>query len=82
HGMRPVVFIVDGFKSGKDASQNPLTAEQRKTIAKKAFPGAYVDVVSNAYEVIDVLQVQGYKPGVWVAGSDRVQGYKKLLKSA
>jgi citrate lyase synthetase len=79
---RSILFIVDGEKSGKDKTKNPLTGPQREAYAKRLFPGVQVDVVSNAYQVLDVLYVQGYEPAVWVAGSDRSQNYQKMLKSA
>lgn len=80
-GARPILFIVDGEKSGKDKSKNPLTGSQRELLAKKLFPGIKVDVVSSAYQVIDVLDLQGLEPAVWVAGSDRAPNYRKLLAS-
>lgn len=81
-GARPILFLVDGEKSGQDKSKNPLTGRQREAYAKKLFPGIEVDVVSNAYQVIDVLDVQGFEPAIWVTGSDRASNYRKLLSSA
>jgi nicotinamide mononucleotide adenylyltransferase len=80
-GLRPILYIVDGEKSGKDKSKNPLTANQRLEIARKLFPGVTIDIVSSAYEVLDVLYVQGYKAKAWVAGSDRASNYRKLVAS-
>lgn len=81
-GARPILFIVDGEKSGKDKSKNPLTGSQREAYAKKLFPGIKVDIVSSAYQVLDVLDVQGLEPTVWVAGSDRAPNYRKMLSGA
>lgn len=81
-GARPILFIVDGEKSGKDKAKNPLTGSQREAYAKRLFPGVQVDVVSNAYQVLDVLYVQGYEPTVWIAGSDRSLNYQKMLQGA
>ena len=81
-GARPILYIVDGEKSGKDKSKNPLTGSQRQAYMKKLFPGIVVDVVSSAYQVLDVLDVQGLEPTIWVAGTDRAPNYRKLLASA
>ena len=78
-GALPMIFIVDGEKSSKDKSKNPLTGAQREYIAKKLFPVIKVDIVSNAYEALEVLYVQGLIPAVWVAGSDRAPKYRKML---
>jgi citrate lyase synthetase len=79
---RPILFIVDGEKSGQDKAKNPLTGEQREAYAKRLFPGVQVDVVSSAYQVLDVLYVQGYEPAVWIAGSDRSRNYQRMLEGA
>jgi nicotinamide mononucleotide adenylyltransferase len=80
-GARAMLYIVDGEKSGKDKSKNPLTGDQRVKLARRLFPGVTVDVVSSAYEVLEVLDLQGYQPKVWVAGTDRAANYRKLLAS-
>jgi hypothetical protein len=80
-GARPILYIVDGEKSGKDKRKNPLTGEQRVEIVRRLFPGITVDLVSSAYEALEVLDLQGFKPKVWVAGSDRAVNYRKLLAS-
>ena len=81
HGARPILYIVDGEKSGKDKSKNPLTAGQRLAIARKLYPGVTIDVVSSAYEALEVLDLQGYKVKAWIAGSDRASKYRKLAAS-
>ncbi len=78
-GARPILFIVDGEKSGKDKAKNPLSGQQREAYVKSLFPGVQVDVVSSAYQVLDVLYVQGYEPAIWIAGSDRSQNYQRML---
>jgi citrate lyase synthetase len=79
---RPILFIVDGEKSGKDKAKNPLSGQQREAYAKRLFPGVQVDIVSSAYQVLDVLYVQGLEPAVWIAGSDRSRNYQKMLEGA
>ncbi len=80
-GVRAVLYIVDGEKTGKDKSKNPLTALQRLEIARKLFPGITIDIVSSAYEALEVLDLQGFKAKAWVAGSDRASNYRKLVAS-
>jgi len=80
-GVRPIIYIVDGEKTGKDKSKNPLTARQRLSIARKLFPGVAFDVVSSAYEALEVLDLQGFKVKAWIAGSDRASNYRKLVAS-
>lgn len=80
-GARPFLFIVDGAKTSEDKIKNPLTGQQREHIVKKLFPGVTVDIVSNAYEALEVLDLQGMAPKIWVAGSDRAPKYRKLLLS-
>lgn len=80
-GARAMLYIVDGEKSSLDKSKNPLTGDQRLELARRLFPGVTVDVVSSAYEVLEVLDLQGFTPRVWVAGTDRAAKYRKLLAS-
>lgn len=80
-GARPILYIVDGEKSSKDKAKNPLTADQRLVVARKLFPGITVDVVSSAYEALEVLDLQGLTPKAWIAGSDRASNYRKLVAS-
>jgi len=80
-GARPILYIVDGEKSSKDKTKNPLTAEQRLALTRKLYPGIMVDVVSSAYEALEVLDLQGLKPKAWIAGSDRASNYRKLVAS-
>lgn len=80
-GARAMLYIVDGEKSGKDKSKNPLTGEQRVEIARRLYPGVTIDVVGSAYEVLEVLDLQYLEPEVWVAGSDRAANYRRLLSS-
>lgn len=78
-GVRAIVYVVDGDKSSQDRSKNPLTAEQRVAILKEWFPDVTFDIVGSAYEIMEVLEVQNLTPVVWIAGTDRVRNYGKLL---
>lgn len=81
-GAQPILYLVDGEQTGKDKIKNPLTGAQREAYVKQMFPGIKVDVVTSAYQVIDVLEVQGMMPAIWVAGSDRASNYRKMLIGA
>ena len=78
-GARPMLYIVDGAKSGQDKDKNPLTGEQRMVIARQLFPGVDIDIVGSAYEALEVLDLQYLDPRAWIAGSDRAAKYRKLL---
>jgi len=78
-GVRAEVFVIEGEQTSKDKQKNPLSAKQRVEILKSWFPDIHFDVASSAYEVMEVLQVQGKRPKIWVAGTDRVPRYKQLL---
>lgn len=80
-GARPVVFIVDGYQTGKDLEKNPLNGDYRVWLTQKAFPEVKVDIISTAYEAVEVLWIQDMYPKVWLAGSDRAPGYRKILTS-
>ena len=80
-GATPIFYLVDGEKSSKDKSKNPLTVEQRLKIIRKLYPELKIDVVSSAYEALEVIDLQGYKVKAWIAGSDRASNYRKLLSS-
>lgn len=72
-------FIVDGEKSSLDKDKNPLTADQRIEILRKWFPEVRFDIVGSAFELFDVLEVQNKIPLAFIAGSDRVENYTKLV---
>ena len=77
---KPVIFIIDGEKTGKDKKKNPLSSELRLKILKKMYPKVYIDIVSNPLEALDVLEVLNMNPIIWYTGSDRVASYEKLLE--
>lgn len=78
-GVELAAFIIDGQITGKDKDKNPLTGEERLKYFKEFFPQVPVDLSSSAYEVLEILDVQGIRPAYWVAGSDRSSNYKKLM---
>lgn len=78
-GTIPFVFIIDGLKSGMDKEKNPLSGEERKRIIRSLFPDVRVDVINSAFDVFDVLEVQGFEIDYLVAGSDRAANYEKMI---
>jgi nicotinamide mononucleotide adenylyltransferase len=77
----PMMFIVDGAKSGKDKNKNPLTGQQREYFIKKLFPGIQVEIIPSAYHAIEALNERELTPVGWIAGSDRAAKYRKLIAS-
>lgn len=82
NGVRPEVFVIEGEQSSQDKQKNPLSANQRIRILKSWFPDIHFDIAGSAYDVMEVLQVQGKRPKFWIAGTDRVKRYKQLLDYA
>jgi hypothetical protein len=76
---KATLFIVDGKLTGRDKKKNPLSGESRLAWAKKLFPQISCELVNDAYHALEVLDIQGKSPGVWIAGSDRASKYQKLL---
>lgn len=81
-GVRSEVFIVEGEKASKDKMKNPLSGEERLALLKSWYPDIHFDLVGSAMEVMDVLEVQNKKPVAWIAGTDRIKNYQKLLEYA
>lgn len=67
----------------QDSKKNPLSVQQKVTYLRKMFPYANFmaanDDVRTFIEVAKLLDKQGYKNIVMVAGSDRISEYEKLL---
>lgn len=66
-----------------DSSKNPLTPEQKLKHVKTMFPNTPVESSSKEHPTflhhLAKLHSQGYKNVTMVAGSDRVDEYKKLI---
>jgi len=68
----------------QDSKKNPLSSEHKVELIKHAYPQAHVD--SSSKEMPSMLHIakhlhsQGHKHLVMVAGSDRVDEYKKKLQ--
>lgn len=67
----------------QDSAKNPLTAEQKLKHVKKFFPNTPTEAASKEapsfLHHLSKLHDQGYKHVTMVAGSDRVDEYKKLI---
>lgn len=67
----------------QDPEKNPLSAEQKLKHACRFFPGANIDVADSENPTfihqLKKLHKQGVTHATMVAGSDRVDEYKKLL---
>ena len=68
----------------QDNKKNPLSGEHKVELIKHAYPQAHVDTSSkempSMLHIAKHLHSQGHKHLVMVAGSDRVDEYKKKLQ--
>ena len=78
-GGQVMVFIVDGVETSKDKAKNPLSGEARLAYFKELFPGVNVDLAASAWEALEIVDIQGLRPALWIAGSDRASKYQRLL---
>lgn len=78
-GAQVMVFIIDGAQSGKDKAKNPLSGDSRLAYFKLLFPGVHVDLAGGAWEALEIIDIQGLKPALWIAGSDRSSKYQGIL---
>jgi hypothetical protein len=67
----------------QDKKKNPLTQEQKLKHAKRFFPGANIEGATEEHPTfidhLDKLHKSGVTHVTMIAGSDRVEEYKKLL---
>jgi hypothetical protein len=77
---KAVLYIVDGAITAKDKARNPLSGDSKLAYAKKLFPQISCELVNSAYHALEVLDIQGKSPGVWITGSDRASECRRLLK--
>lgn len=77
----PIVVIVDGEKTSKDKTKNPLTADERMKFMSssgKANGVLFIKAVS-AFAAFEAVRKAGYEPIAIAAGSDRRDDYLELL---
>lgn len=71
------------LSSTQDKKKNPLTAQQKLTHAKRAFPGTNLSVATKEHPTFLQHAAKLHKAGhnhlIMVAGSDRIPEYKELL---
>ena len=66
----------------QDKKKNPMSHEDKVHAMKKLFPTAHIASHKDVHTVIDAvkhLEKQGHTHVTMVAGSDRVEGFHKLL---
>jgi len=67
-----------------DPDKNPLAPEKKLSYAKKMFPGTNIEVARDdeptIFHQLRKLEKAGHKHVIVVAGQDRVDEYKKLLR--
>lgn len=80
HGAVPHIYT----SHSQDSKKNPLTGEHKVELIKHAYPQAHVATshkeMPSMLHIAKHLHDQGHKHLVMVAGSDRVEEYKKKLK--
>jgi hypothetical protein len=71
------------LSNSQDPEKNPLSPEQKLKHAKRFFPGTNIDVADaenpTFLHQLKKLHQQGVTHATMIAGSDRVDEYKKLL---
>lgn len=79
--IHPVVVIVAGEKTSTDKTQNPLTAEDRKSFMESSGEanGVKFLTANNGFQAWEEVRKAGFEPIAIAAGSDRAPGYLKLL---
>lgn len=79
-GINSRLFIVDGEKSKNDANKNPLTVEYREKLLKSLHPNIKIDICSNAYQALEIIDVMGYSSVDLYCGTDRINSYNSMKK--
>lgn len=83
-----LILIVKGGKTSMNKEENPLTEKDQKALVEAVYAGDDTVVVSDTplangslFAIIQKLgEMKAYMVG-WLAGEDRIEDYKKLLKS-
>lgn len=77
----PIIVVIDGEKSGKDKSRNPLSAEERVNVMRGSGHANEVRylIAKDVMGAIEILKDAGYDPVAVATGSDRGDSYVKLL---
>ena len=80
-GVEPVVVIVNGEKTSKDKSKNPLSVEDRIKFLNASGKANGVKILSagSAFAAFEEVRKAGFEPYAIAAGSDRAKGYKEML---
>ena len=77
----PILVIIDGEKSSKDKKINPLSVDERRYFIQNSGKanGVIILDAKNAVDAFNQVRKAGYEPKVIGAGSDRIDGYLKIL---
>lgn len=67
----------------QDPKQNPLSFQEKQMFAKNFFPGVIVgnESVKTPMNMMSFLEQHGYTDIIYIAGSDRVEDFDKLLNT-
>lgn len=79
HSDKGCIYIVKGAKSSKDKDKNPFGEEIQIKMIKSILPDNLEVKIAPSAFYPDILNELDYDNFKIFAGSDRVQGYKKML---
>lgn len=78
---KPIVVIIQGEKSSKDKTKNPLTGEERKSFMENSglANGVTFMIAPSAIKAFGAVREAGFEPVAIAAGTDRADKYLHLL---
>lgn len=83
-----MIMIVKGGKSSKDKSTNPLSESEQISLLNSIYKNDPQVIVSDKIlkrsfigEIANVVYSTGYEVVGWLAGADRIDSYRRGLKS-
>lgn len=79
---KPIVVVIEGAKSSKDKTRNPLTAEQRTSYMQSSgnANGVTFLTASSAIDAFEAVRRAGFETIAIAAGSDRAKNYMTMLE--
>ena len=80
----PVVVVIEGEQSSQDKQKNPLTGDERVSFMKASgrANGVVFLIAKSAFFALGKIRDAGYEPIAVAAGTDRAEGYLKMLNKS
>lgn len=79
-GINSRIFIVDGEATKNNLFKNPLPIEYREELFKNLHPNIKIDICTNAFQALEIVDLMGYSSINLYCGSDRVKSYESMKK--